>query len=181
MIKTIQKKKSKRYSIVRSRHELEKMMERLPDNEVYKLVSFGNFSSISFILYVCERTIIKNLYASSLRIGKKHLQIIDAKRKEGKIEMCHFVVGSLMEKAGRVVDKYGYYNDFERVCKSNGWEYATVNNHSKIILMETDAGQFVLETSSNLNENPKIEQFSFEKDAELFDFYKEIFKEWLSG
>jgi hypothetical protein len=30
----------------------------------------------------------------------------------------------------------------------------------------------VIETSSNLNENPKIEQFSFENDAELFEFYR---------
>ena len=26
--------------------------------------------------------------------------------------------------------------------------------------------------SDKLNENPKIEQFSFEKDAELYEFYK---------
>ena len=37
--------------------------------------------------------------------------------------------------------------------------------------MDTELGKFVLETSSNLNENPKIEQFSFEKDEKLYDFY----------
>ena len=36
---------------------------------------------------------------------------------------------------------------------------------------------YVVETSSNLNENPKIEQYSFENDEELFLFYENFFKE----
>ena len=44
------------------------------------------------------------------------------------------------------------------------------------MLFDTDNGKYVLETSSNLNENPKIEQFSFEQNSELFDFYKKLFE-----
>lgn len=54
-------------------------------------------------------------------------------------------------------------------------------NHSKILLFETDVGKFVLETSSNLNENPKSEQFSLEKNNELYDFYKKPLDEMLEG
>ena len=43
--------------------------------------------------------------------------------------------------------------------------------------METKKNYYVVETSSNLNENPKIEQFSFENDKELFLWYEEFFKE----
>ena len=180
-MKMTQGRKVKRYSIIRSKNELSKVMPKLPEDEIYKIVSCGNFSSVSFILYLCERTKINNLYASSLRIGKKHLQIIDAKRKEGKIGMCYFAVGSLMKDCGNAVKKYGYYDNFESVCGNNGWKYVVVNNHSKIILFDTDIGKFVLETSSNLNENPKIEQFSFERDEDLFDFYKSVFERWLDG
>ena len=95
--------------------------------------------------------------------------------------MCYFAVGSLMKDCGNAVKKYGYYDNFESVCGNNGWKYVVVNNHSKIILFDTDIGKFVLETSSNLNENPKIEQFSFEKDDDLFDFYKSVFERWLDG
>lgn len=51
------------------------------------------------------------------------------------------------------------------------------NNHSKVMLFDTDAGKFVIESSSNLNENPKVEQFRLEKSAELFDFYNSFFRE----
>ena len=77
--------------------------------------------------------------------------------------------------------KYGYYQLFDRICGKNGWNYTVVQNHSKILLFETEAGKFVIETSSNLNENPKMEQFSFEKNAELYDFYFSALDELVKG
>ena len=41
--------------------------------------------------------------------------------------------------------------------------------------MRTKENYYVLETSSNLNENPKIEQYSFENSKELYDFYYDFF------
>lgn len=99
--------------------------------------------------------------------------------KAGRINQCFFAVGTLMANDSNKVKKYAYFSNFKNVCDINRWKYATVNNHSKLILFDTDCGKFVLETSSNLNENPKIEQFSFEKSESLFDFYKSAFERWL--
>lgn len=173
------KRKRKKYSIIRSVHELEKIMLGLPEDEVYKMVTCGNFSSISVVIHVAHQTKIHNLYASSFRIGRKQLQAIDALRKSGRIGKCYFAVGTLMKNDSETGKQYHYYDLFEEICKKNGWEYATVNNHSKILLFDTDAGKYVLETSSNLNENPKIEQLSFEKDEELYEFYRSIFEGWM--
>ena len=60
----------------------------------------------------------------------------------------------------------------KRFAKKNNWLIMVKNNHSKILLFDTESGKFVLETSSNLNENPKMEQFSFYKDEEMYNFYK---------
>lgn len=60
----------------------------------------------------------------------------------------------------------------EKICNENEWSIKIQKNHSKVFLFNTEHGRFVLETSSNLNKNPKIEQFSFEKDSELYEFYK---------
>lgn len=173
-----QKQKVKRYSIMRSVHELEQEMPRLPEDEVYKIVSDGRFSSISFIKYIADRAKIHEMYVSSFRIGRKELQLIDALHSTGWIGMCHFAVGTLMANDSTTVKRYHYYDDFKVVCGKNGWEYITVNNHSKILLFDTDTGKYVIETSSNLNENPKIEQFSFEKDEGLYKFYQQAFLRW---
>ena len=173
-----QKQKRKRYSIMKSVYELEQEMPLLPVAEVYKIVSDGRFSSISFVKYIADRAKIKEMYVSSFRIGRKELQLIDALHSSGRIGMCHFAVGTLMANDSSAVRRYHYYDDFKLVCEKNGWEYITVNNHSKILLFDTDTGKYVIETSSNLNENPKIEQFSFEKDNDLFDFYRSVFAAW---
>ena len=173
--------KRKRYNIFRSVVDLEQYITDLPDKYVHKFVSDGGFSSISFILFISSRATIREMYVSSFRIGRKELQMIDALHQSGKIGMCHFTVGSLMKDDGATGKKYKYYDDFVGVCKKNGWEYITTNNHSKILLFDTSNGKYVIETSSNLNENPKIEQFSFEKDSVLFDFYKTVFNTLRNG
>lgn len=172
-----QKSKNKKFSIIRSIYEINQYISTLPGNDdVYKFVSMGGFSSISFIKYISDRTVIKNLYVSTLRVGKKELQILDAISNSGRLHKVNFIVGSIMKTPGDYVKKWSYYENFEMICDKNNWKYKTENNHSKILLFDTEAGYFVIETSSNLNENPKIEQFSFEKSEELFNFYKQIFE-----
>lgn len=173
------KQKRKRFNIVRSVKELNGVMPTLPpDDEVFKFVTDGGFSSISFVKYIADHCHVHEFYASSFRIGKKELRVIDKLCADGNIGMCHFAVGTLMANDSQAVGKYKYYENFKGVCDHNGWEYIVTNNHSKILLFDTDAGKFVIETSSNLNENPKIEQFSFERSSELFEMYKRVFESW---
>lgn len=93
--------------------------------------------------------------------------------KDGRLDYAEFVFFNLMESDS---EKYNYFQIMKNICDLNNWKYKSDKNHSKVLLFDTDAGKFVIETSSNLNENPKIEQFSFEQDEELYKFYmKEIF------
>lgn len=41
----------------------------------------------------------------------------------------------------------------------------------KVILLDTDAGKLTIETSSNFNENPKIEQFCITNDTAVYGYY----------
>lgn len=171
-----QKRKRYKFNVMREKMELKNIIKELPkEDEVYKIISGGGFSSIAFIKLMSDETVINQLYASTLRIGKKHLQILDSIHKKGQLYKANFIVGTLMKNDSDYVKKFGYYDDLESVCEKNGWVVQAKNNHSKIILFDTDLGKYVLETSSNLNENPKVEQFSFEKSEELFDFYEKIF------
>ncbi len=153
------------------------MIDRLPnDNECFKFISEGGFSSICFILFIADRAKIHNLHISSFRVGKKEIQAMHALKRKGRLDYAEFVLCSFARD-----EKGGAFSILEKICNENSWNIHAVNNHSKVHLYDTCKGKFVIETSSNLNENPKIEQFSFEKDAELYDFYmKNMFKnkEW---
>jgi hypothetical protein len=173
-----QKQKRFKFNIMRETYELNIVMPELPEDEVFKLISSGNFSSIAFIKMIAEKTIIRDLSATTLRIGKKHLSILDGLFHEKRLINARFVISSLVKNDSNRMKKYGYYENIEEICNNNNWEIAVMNNHSKILLFNTDIGKYVLETSSNLNENPKIEQFSFEKNDELYRFYNDLFDDW---
>ena len=50
-------------------------------------------------------------------------------------------------------------------------------NHSKIILCDTGTDKIVVETSSNFNMNPRIEQGCITMSDELHDFYRDYFND----
>lgn len=161
-------KKIKKFSIIKGVETLNKELLELPCKlDCFKFVSFGGFSSVCFIAAIAEKTIIDNLYISTSRVGKKEILLLDKLYRDGRLGCVKFVFCGLMEQ-----DKYPYYRILEAVCNKNGWSFVGKRNHSKVFLFDTKIGKFVLETSSNLNENPKIEQFSLENDSELFEFYK---------
>jgi hypothetical protein len=170
------KKKRFQFHIVADVQNIEKLVQSLPGDQVYKFISDGGFSSIGFIKFVADRVRIETLHAATLRVGKKHLAVLDNLKKQGKLNRCIFAVGNLMKDDSERGKSYGYYDDLKRVCELNDWEIIVANNHAKILLFDTENGRYVLETSSNLNENPKIEQFSFEKNEELYSFYLKFFE-----
>lgn len=158
---------------------LENELGGLPTDEVYKVMGLtGGISSISFVKWVSNYETIEFIAASTLRIGEKHFNYLAQLSRANKIKKAKFYVSTMMADidATRKGQKYNYAKRFQETASAHDWEVVITNNHSKIILMKTDKGNYyVLETSANLNENPKIEQFSFSNDKELYDYYSEFF------
>lgn len=159
------------YSVAESGERLGTVLGgALPVREVYKCVSkAGGFSAIAFILYVGATEPIKQLYVSSLRVGKREIYALDEMHGMGQLEQAHFLTGNVMRRNG----EYNYADVMDDICAVNGWTVERGHNHSKIILMQTEKNWYVVETSANLNTNPQMEQFSFENNVHLFRFYKE--------
>ena len=172
IVREMPKRRHVAYSIENGTAQLSYLLQDFDSEKEYHFLSNGGgFASINFINYVHKNFgRIKRLYVSTLRVGKK--QIEDLARM--RIDSAVFVFSGVFDQ-GEDLD-YNYFDAFQEICKDRGWNYYRLNNHSKIILMQTDEHFFVLETSSNLNENPKIEQFTFCDDAGLFDFYQKFFE-----
>ena len=130
----------------------------------------GGWSSCSYICAINQLEKISSIIITTLRVGEKELDMLE---NEG-IKNVTFIL-SKVQKLNNA--KYQYFDDFEEKCKKNKWKYKEYNNHSKIALIKTKKNYYVLETSSNLNENPMVEQFSLTNDKELYDWYIWCFKE----
>jgi len=179
LVKRIKPKQRKYFILDKSIVNLNNILDStLPTDDVIKLISFtGGFASISFIGYVVEKENILELTASTLRIGEKQFNYLAELQEAGKLFKATYFISPFMRQDQKLQDKYNYYKHFNEVCLRYNWEKVVVNNHSKIILMRTENNYYVLETSSNLNENPKIEHYSFENDKELYDFYYDFFQQ----
>lgn len=108
---------------------------------------------------------------------KNGAQSIYSAENDGRLDKVDLLIGGAMKDNCEHNRGYGYLEQITDIFNANGWTVNMYNNHSKVMLFDTDAGKFVIESSSNLNENPKVEQFRLEKSAKLFDFYSSFFRE----
>lgn len=132
------------------------------------------------LISVAQKETIEKMYCSTFRIGKNHFKKIYGAYLAEQIKDAEFYTSDMQSETDK--GKYNYIQLIKQVCDETKWEIKSVKNHSKIILMETAKGNhYVVETSSNLNENPKIEQFSISNDIELFNFYRENLFELLKN
>lgn len=156
----------------------ESIGEMPTENVVFKILSGKQgFSSISVIDFVAKNEGIKELYCSTFRIGKKQFEILKSHKDGGRIENALFITSKTQENTDGNRQEYNYFAEIREKCCEMGWDIYAINNHSKIILMRTRKNYYVVETSSNLNENPQLEQFSIENSKKVFDFYKSMFEE----
>jgi hypothetical protein len=77
-------KKRYKFHIIAELQRIEELDPDLPDNEVRKYISSGGFSSIGFVKFIAERTHINSLIVSTLRVGRKHLQVLDVLKQQAK-------------------------------------------------------------------------------------------------
>lgn len=174
VIKCNEKKERVLIDFEQGTKQLRAVLADFDPRKEYRFISNGKgFSSINFIDFVAKNFgEITRLYASTLGVGKKHIEYLATL----PIRYAFFVFSGIF-KDSKIIKEYGYFSRFIEICKNKNWDYCSAKNHSKIILMQTKSGKyFVLESSANLNENPKIEQFTFQEDKNLFDWYLEFFE-----
>ncbi len=178
LIKRLSSRRTTPYILERGAKEIDKLSDgRLPaSGEIWKYISLsGGFSSINFIRWIARYEPIEDLTASTLRVGERQFRELEKMYRAGSVKNVRLFVSAMMKQLESRHGKYDYATRYEKVCADNGWKNIVVNNHSKVILMRTAGNWYVLETSSNLNENPKIEQYSLTNDRELHEWYTWFF------
>lgn len=167
------------FNIYRGADMLRSGVELPQPGEALRMISYaGGFSSCSVVLWIGAQTKIDRLDISTLRVGKKEAIALAGLKAEGKLGQVTFILSGIAKENRRSGKDYGYTEFFEDICRQNGFWWRYEKNHSKVILLDTEIGKFCIETSSNFNENPKIEQFCITRDDAIYDFYKNgLFKD----
>lgn len=125
------------------------------------------FSSMAVIDYVARRDPVELLSVATFNISRKRMRALESLHRRGLVRDARIVTSDV--KAGR--DRY-----CREACARMGWRFDEVKYHAKLILMRTEGGaRHCVRTSSNLNENPRIETYTWDNDAEIYDFYAQLF------
>jgi hypothetical protein len=149
---------------------LKKLAGKLPQpGEAYFLWTLKSFNAFTFIPYVIRQEgVIHELTISTYSIS---IRIIDALMKlisRGMVLKVHLLVSeTLRYRLPRVHDhlmSLTRNNPAIQVCY--GW------NHSKIALILTTQGHYIVEGSGNFGENAQHEQYLFLNSQQIYEFRK---------
>lgn len=144
---------------------------RIEPGDSWHVVSRGDIDSLSYLRHILAGvTHLDHVLMSTWCIAKNDLTEIAAWLEAGKIEQFDLYAGEIFP--GSYGDEYEQYT---KMCELYGCRLIVAKNHSKITLLAQDDYKIVIESSANVNTNPRIEQSAMHHNPELHAFYLEFF------
>ncbi len=157
----------------RSEAELAKLLpERLEMGVSYHVLSSGDIDSLSFLAHVCGAMPLDYCMFSTWCMAMPDCEAFGGWVRSRRISRLDAYVGEIFPSQ---------YSDEHlvmcQVSRDSGGRLAVFRNHSKIILgcNLTYDFWFAIESSANINTNPRTENTAIHCGRDLFGFYKAYF------
>lgn len=136
----------------------------------YHCVSFGDVDSLTYLRHVLRQEKLEYLMVSTWCMAMEDAQEIAVWVERGMIGRIDFYVGEIFKNGYR-----GVRDVIEKIARSTGGRVARFRNHSKVMAGFGEHFGFTIESSANINTNPRTEQTVVTVDDGLALFYKEFF------
>lgn len=141
--------------------------------ESWHVISRGDIDSLSYVRHVLQGVeFIDHLLLSTWCIARNDLEEIRAWLDTGRVDQFDLYAGEIFPS------QYGdEYELMTQLCNTYGCRLVIARNHSKVTLMSQPAeGLYIaIESSANVNTNPRIEQSAIHCDQALHAFHLEFF------
>ena len=172
--KSVKVKKTKNEHAIRrvlSELALEKELEWHFEKGVsYHCLSWGDVDSLTYFRCIVKQQHINYALISSWCMASEDILEIRNWLERGYIDRCDFYIGEIFKAS-----YYKQYTELVALCKELGGRVCMFRNHSKIMLLFGEKFDAAIESSANVNTNPRTEQTVITIDSELAYWYKEIF------
>lgn len=136
----------------------------------WHVISQGDIDSLSFLAHIVEYEPLDYLLLSTWCMAGEDVSRLERWIAEGRIGRLDCYVGEIFPNQ---------YTDVHimlcAAAKKTGGRVCVFRNHSKVYARANSRLQFAIESSANINTNPRCEQTAIHADAALFEFYKEFF------
>lgn len=136
----------------------------------YHCISFGDVDALTYMRVVVKQQPIKYALVSTWCMASEDIREIRTWIEQGNIGRVDFYVGEIF-KASYLKQ----YEELQDLCKTLGGRVAICRNHAKIMVLIGEKFDCVIESSANVNTNPRIEQAVITTSSELAYWYKDFF------
>lgn len=140
----------------------------------YNFITAGDVDALSYLKIIMNQHDLDHLIVSTWCMSQRDAEDISTLVLDGRIKAMDFFVGEIMpsgdKAAWRVLKEL--YEDNPNLGK-----LIAFRNHAKIFAGYNGEEQFYfgLQSSANINTNPRCEQACLTTDKELYEFYKDYF------
>lgn len=148
---------------------LQDFKEPLKPGYSYHVISGGDVDALSFLKIILNDQPLDYLLFSTWCMAADDVMQIDEWIKAGRIKEIDAYVGEISPNTYRNV-----YNGLKKVITGRG-RIAVFRNHSKIFAGTGPKYQFAIESSANINTNPRTENTAITVAEDIFIFYKDFF------
>lgn len=136
----------------------------------YHVISAGDIDSLSFLKMVARQTRLRKLYVSTWCMSLADIEEIERLADLGRIGEVEWYVGEIFP--GSYVMEY---DAVKRYVRERGGRVCVFRNHSKVYAFDGERFSGVIESSANINTNPRAEQTCITVDEGLYRFYADYF------
>ena len=141
----------------------------------YHVISGGDIDSFSYLMWILRMQKVKLLLCSTWCMARLDIEEFHRQIMLGCIGELSFYVGEIFP--GSYPEEYA---EICEVCRDSGGRVAVFRNHSKVMAGHGDKFSFVIESSANINTNPRTEQTVITINTELTNFYFEFYEKIIS-
>lgn len=138
--------------------------------ECYHCFSFGDVDSISYFKHVLRQQRVKYLALSTWCMAAEDVKDLRDWWKRGMIGRVDFYVGEIFQ--GSYSEVYDMICAFAREC---GGRVVVFRNHAKVMAVVGERFDCLIESSANVNTNPRSENTVLTVDSTLVADYVKLF------
>lgn len=140
------------------------------DGDCYHCFSFGDVDSLTFFKHVLRQQRVYYLALSTWCMAGEDVDDLREWHRRGMLGRVDFYVGEIFP--GSYPEVYDAVLDFLQEC---GGRLAVFRNHSKVMAVVGEHFDCLIESSANVNTNPRSENTVITVDRQLVREYIELF------
>ena len=142
----------------------------LEEGAAYHIISAGDVDSLTYLRHIAREQCLEYVALSTWCMSTSDAEEMLAWTRRGDVRRFDFYVGEIFKNGYR-----GCLDVLDQICAMTGGRVARFRNHSKLMLFFGAQYSGVIESSANVDTNPRTEQTCITVDRALAEFYLDYF------